>query len=312
MPKLSMFVLMCALCAAPAFGASIIASEVSEAAKARDFSSANKLLKSYRDQHGVNADYLEAYSWIGRGQLFAKNYKAALENATDVHQLCVAQLTRRKLDADGSLPIALGASIEVTGQALAGEGRRDEAVTYLRGESEKWRGTSIVARIQKNLNLISLEGKPAPALEVSQGAVGPQPRPLAAHAGHPVLLFFWAHWCSDCKQEIAIVRRVQAAYKAQGLEVIAPTQHYGYVAAGEDATRAVETPYIAKIYSEYYAGLGNVETPLSEENFVRYGVSTTPTMVLLNAAGTVTLYHPGLLTFDELSAALRRQTRADK
>jgi len=26
----------------------------------------------------------------------------------------------------------------------------------------------------------------------------------------------------------------------------------------------VETPYIAKVFAEYYAGLGAVETPLSE------------------------------------------------
>ena len=121
-----------------------------------------------------------------------------------------------------------------------------------------------------------------------------------------MLLFFWAHWCSDCKQEIPIIQRLQAANRAKGLEVIAPTQHYGYVAGGEDAPREVETPYIAKIFAQYYAGLGKVETPLSEANFTRYGVSTTPTLVLLNPAGIVTLYHPGLMTFEELSAALRR------
>ena len=88
--------------------------------------------------------------------------------------------------------------------------------------------------------------------------------------------------------------------------MIAPTQHYGYVAGGEGAPPAVETPYIAKTFAQYYAGLGKVETPLSEINFARYGVSTTPTLVLLNAAGNVTLYHPGAMTYDELAAALRR------
>ena len=274
---------------------------------AHNFSAADQLLKLYRNQRGVTAEYLEADSWIGRGQLSAKNYSAALQNASDVRKLCLKQLAARKLDAESSLPTALGASIEVTGQALADEGRRDEAVTFLRAELEKWRATSINARIQKNINLLSLEGKPAPPLDTSaHGMAGPPPRPLSAHAGHPLLLFFWAHWCSDCKQEIPIIQQVQAAYKAKGLEVIAPTQHYGYVAGGDDAPPSVETPYIAKIFSQYYAGLGKVETPISEANFARYGVSTTPTMVLVNSAGIVTLYHPGLMTFDELATALRR------
>lgn len=306
MRKRFLAALVGALCAAYAFGAPIFATAVAEAARAGDFKTAELMLKQYRAQRGVNSEYLEAYSWIGRGQLFAKNYQAALDNAAEVRQLCLKQLSGRKLDTETSLPTALGASIEVTGQALAGEGRRDEAVTFLRAELDKWRATSINARIQKNINLLSLEGKPAPALDVTRGVVGPQPRPLTAHAGHPVLLFFWAHWCSDCKQEIPIIRQVQAAYRAKGLEVIAPTQHYGYVAGGEDASREVETPYIAKIFAQYYAGLGKVETPLSETNFARYGVSTTPTLVLVNAAGTVTMYHPGAMTFNELSAALRR------
>ncbi len=298
--------LVCALLAGLASGTSVFVAAVQQAAMAHNFALAQAMLRQYKSQRGVNPEYLEAYSWIGRGQLSAKNYQAALDNAADVRQLCLKQLTGRKLDVESSLPIALGASIEVTAQALAGEGQRDQAVLMLRAESDKWRTTSINARIQKNINLLSLEGKPAPALDVAHSVTGTAPRPLTAHAGHPVLLFFWAHWCSDCKAEIPIIQKLQAAYRAKGLEVIAPTQHYGYVAGGVDAPLSVETPYIAKTFAQYYAGLGNVETPLSEANFTRYGVSTTPTLVLVNAAGIVTLYHPGAMTFDELSAALRR------
>ena len=291
-------VVLALLCSAVAYA---LVPEVEQAVLAHNFKAAGDLLKHYRAQRGVNAEYLEADSWIGRGQLFAKNYTAALQNADEVRQLCLKQLAARRLDAEPSLPTALGASIEVTAQSLAAQGHRDEALTFLTGELVTYRTTSIAARIQKNLNLLSLVGKPAPPLDVTAGVVGPHPRPLTAHAGHPMLLFFWAHWCSDCKAEIPIIERLQ-----KGVEVIAPTQHYGYVAAGADAPPSVETPYIAKIFAQYYSGLGAVETPLSEVNFARYGVSTTPTIVLVNAAGIVTLYHPGAMTFDELAAALRR------
>jgi thiol-disulfide isomerase/thioredoxin len=288
-------------------GTSLIVAAVGQYAMAGDFKTAESILKMYRDRRGITPEYLEAFSWIGRGDLQAKKYQAALDNAAEVRELSLKQLAGRKLDSDPNLPIALGASIEVSAQALTHLGRRDEAMLFLNAELAKWKTTSISSRIQKNINLLTLEGKPAPPLDVTRGLLGPKPRPLSAHLGHPVLLFFWAHWCSDCKQEIPVIQRIQAASKSRGLEVIAPTQHYGYVAGGADATPAVETPYIVRVFNQYYAGLGNVEIPLSEANFTRYGVSTTPTLVLMNAAGKVTLYHPGLMTFDELSAAIRKQ-----
>ena len=45
----------------------------------------------------------------------------------------------------------------------------------------------------------------------------------------------WAHWCSDCKNEVGIVQKLMSNYGPRGLVVVAPTQHYGYVAGGKDA-----------------------------------------------------------------------------
>ena len=75
---------------------------------------------------------------------------------------------RNKLDAEPLLPIALGASIEVHAQALAAQGARSEAVLFLRDQAKLFAGTSIVERVRKNLNLLSLEGKPAPELDESE------------------------------------------------------------------------------------------------------------------------------------------------
>jgi thioredoxin-related protein len=83
--------------------------------------------------------------------------------------------------------------------------------------------------------------------------------------------------------------------------VVAPTQHYGYVAGGQDAPADVETRYIKAVFAQYYAGIGGVEVPLSEENFGRYGVSTTPTLVLVDGAGVVRLYNPGNVSYEKLA-----------
>ena len=121
-----------------------------------------------------------------------------------------------------------------------------------------------------------------------------------------MLLFFWAHYCVDCKAQAPVLARLADKYRNDGLTIVAPTQRYGYVAEGKDAPPAVETPYIDEVRRAHYPVLSDVPIPLSDANHRRYGVSSTPTIVLLNREGRVALYHPGTMTEPELEAALRR------
>ena len=250
-------------------------------------------LRAYRTAHGSTPEYLEAFSWLARAELDSHNYAPAESFALEVYALSVEQLKKRTLDREPHLPIALGAAIEVEGSLLAAQGRRSEAVTYLQEQAKVFAATSIVTRIRKNLLLLTLEGKPAPALE---NGVIPKDR--------PVLLFFWAHWCPDCKAEIPILMRIRAEFAPKGLVFLAPTQKYGYVAGGVDAAPAIETAYIEQVRRSYYAGLIESPVAISETNFTRYGASTTPTLVLLDRAGIVRRYHPGAMTYAELREAV--------
>jgi len=117
-----------------------------------------------------------------------------------------------------------------------------------------------------------------------------------------VLLFFWAHWCGDCKREVPDLARLVSEYQSKGLVLIGPSQHYGYTAGGEDASRERETHYIDEVRTQYYAALGSMSVPLSEANFIRYGASTTPTIVLVDRQGIVRLYHPGAMPYAQLAA----------
>ena len=69
--------------------------------------------------------------------------------------------------------------------------------------------------------------------------------------------------------------------------------------AGIDATPDVETPYIDQVRQ---ASLMLAETgvPLDAANHLTYGVSSTPTMVLVDRDGLIRLYHPGQMTRDAL------------
>jgi thiol-disulfide isomerase/thioredoxin len=270
-----------------------------------NFTLADALLQRYRTEHGVTPEMLEALSWLGRGSLAAKQLEKAQTYAAETQRLALEQLKNRALDAESHLPIALGAAIEVQSQVLNERGDRSGAVAYLRKELATYRGTSIRTRIQKNINLLSLEGKAAPAL-VEREYLGAKPAPLTSLKGEPVLLFFWAHWCGDCKEEGPILAQIEKEYASKRLVVVAPTQRYGYVARGEEAGPDEELKYIDEIRHKFYADLLNVPAPISDENFKNYGASTTPTLVLIDKQGIVRMYHPGRMTLEEIRAALNK------
>jgi thiol-disulfide isomerase/thioredoxin len=121
-----------------------------------------------------------------------------------------------------------------------------------------------------------------------------------------VFLFFWAHWCPDCKAEGPILARLRSEYASRGLAVIAPTQLYGYAAGGENATPKNELSYIGQVWGHYYSGLQDVPVPVSKANFDTYGASTTPTLVLIDRVGKVALFHPGAMSYDDLHAAIEK------
>lgn len=260
---------------------------------------ARQILATERTQHGVTPELLEAMSWLARNLLNRREYEAALVAAAQTYELAVKAAQQTPLDSERHLPIALGAAIEVQAQAMAARGDRVKAVAQLRAELARYGKTSLVARLQKNLNLLTLEGKPAPALTLER-YLGPKPESLSALLGKPVLLFFWAHWCGDCKGTAPIIARLRAEFAGQGLVVMAPTQPYGFTADAQDVTPEVELTYIDSVRHKSYAALLDVPAPVSSANFLTYGASSMPTLVLVNRAGMVVLYHPGRMTYDEL------------
>ncbi|MDQ6759953.1 MAG: TlpA family protein disulfide reductase [Acidobacteriota bacterium] len=252
---------------------------------------------------GITPEALEALSWQARNALAAKQLDQADQYANQTLEQAAALLKTRPLDAEPRLPIALGAAIEVKAQVMNQRGERGEALAFLRKELAQYKAASIAARIQKNINLIDLVGKPAPALD-EHVYVGPKPLPLAALKGKPVLLFFWAHWCGDCKLQRRELSQIKSRYASKGLVLIGPTQRYGYVARGEEAGPDQELKYIEEVRRKYYADLSDMAAPVSESTFKAYGASTTPTIVIIDRHGIVRLFHPGKMSLEELEAAV--------
>jgi thiol-disulfide isomerase/thioredoxin len=281
-----------------------LAKDVKDMVARKDLASAERTVRAFQREAGSTPEFAAALSWLARGELMAKQFDRADAYAVETRKLADQLLRTHKLDADPWLPTAVGAAIEVHAQVLAARGERGDAVDFLRAQAALFGASSIGERIEKNLNLLNLEGKPAPALEESDW-FGGKPAALAALRGHPVLLFFWAHWCVDCKAEVPILAEIQKVYGPKGLVLMAPTRYYGYVAEGQDAAPAVERKYIETVRRQFYAPLDEVPAPLSNANFLKYGASTTPTLVLIDSAGVVRWYHPGSISGPELAARIQ-------
>jgi thiol-disulfide isomerase/thioredoxin len=272
-------------------------------ALARDSQSTIELLEQARP--GANtetAEWLAGVSWAARGASFVGNWTAAQKYAQEAYDGATELIAAgASIDSDPNLATAVGASVEVLGQAAAAQNDRAAAVEFLHAERERFRGTAVETRIQKNYLLVGLEGKPMPRLSVDR-FIGPR-LPIDTQ-GKVAVFFFWAHWCSDCKAQIPRLERLHADHADKGLAIIGPTRLYGYVAGGQDATPAQEIAYMEGPRQLEGALLDWMPKPLSNANFIDFGVSTTPTLVIVDRQGIVRHYHPGQMSDEQLDAAI--------
>jgi thiol-disulfide isomerase/thioredoxin len=259
---------------------------------AGDLATSEALVEDYKKKTGVDAEYLDAVGWLARGaEMFKQLDKAAGY---------VAELRREIREEKEEWLAPLGAAIEVEGKLRFVREGRGAAIRFLEQELARAKAISLRSRIRKNINLLLLEGQPAPALNLAD-YIGPQPAPLATHKGKPVLLFLWAHWCGDCKAQADALSRVTAKYRPQGLVVLAPTRYYGTGAQNKSVTPAEEKAHVEKVWAETYSGLAGVSVIIDNDTMVQYGASATPTFVLIDRKGVVRLYTPTRLSEAELS-----------
>ncbi len=259
---------------------------------AGDLATGEAAVSEYRREHGVDAEYLSAVGWLARG--------ATMLGKTEKAWAWVAEVRREIPEEKTGLTGALGAAIESEGRLRVARDGRGAALKFFEKEYARAKDVELLCRIRKNVNLLSLEGQAAPAIDSSAHA-GAAPQRLADLKGRPVLVFLWAHWCGDCRAQAPILGRVLAKYGARGLAMVAPTRLFGTGAGDKDATPAEETVEIEKAWKEHYGMLEGVSAPIDTETMVRWGVSSNPTLALVDRKGLVRLYTPTRMSEEELS-----------
>jgi len=244
--------------------------------------------EDYKRETGVDADYLNAIGWIARG--------AQMLHRNELADRYVAELHKQIPEEKDGLIVPFGAAIEVEGRLIGERQGRGPALRYFNSALAAAKDPALRSRINKNINMLSIEGTPALPLDTST-YVGAAP---GSSKGKVTLLFLWAQGCGDCKAQSASLIRVWQKYRGKGLVMIAPTRYYGSVDE-KPATPAEEKERVAKVWGEVYAGLDGVCAPIDTPGDIAYGASATPTFVLIDRKGLVRMYSPTRLSEEELS-----------
>jgi len=100
---------------------------------------------------------------------------------------------------------------------------------------------------------------------------------LAKLSGRPVIIHYWATWCEACKQDIKLLRQLQAKYQYAGLTI---------VGVNVDATREDATGFLkdnSAPWIHLYEDGGLESSGLAKQ----LGVQTLPMMLLIDSTGKV-------------------------
>jgi cytochrome c biogenesis protein CcmG/thiol:disulfide interchange protein DsbE len=115
-------------------------------------------------------------------------------------------------------------------------------------------------------------------------------RTLASFRGKPVVLNFWASWCTPCKQEAPLLERAQKRLAAGGGTVLGVT----YRDASPDARAFVRK------FGLTYPSLRDVEGKLAQD----YGTRALPETFVIDRDGRVRAISRGVVSQRFLDDAL--------
>lgn len=109
--------------------------------------------------------------------------------------------------------------------------------------------------------------------------------------GHPVLINFWATWCSYCLQEMPVIEKYYERFSSD-LIVLA-------VEVGDSATE------VRSVVSEYGFTFFILRDPNSYV-FRKYGLDSFPVTFVLDPKGIVLVKHQGYMREDKLVEYLNK------
>ena len=136
--------------------------------------------------------------------------------------------------------------------------------------------------------------EPRPAPDFALPDLAGETVTLAALRGKPVVLDFWATWCTPCEFQIPVLNEFYDRHAGR-VEVVGVAVDAG----GRDAV----APFAAEHGIRYRVLLGD------EALAQRFGAIGFPTLYVLRADGTIVATHMGIMDPDELEDAVEAASR---
>jgi len=164
------------------------------------------------------------------------------------------------------------------------EEREPEALEYYNKVAKLFPGTDMGEKAAGAVRRLESLGKP---IAFTGRTVKGEPFDLAKLKGRPVVIHYWATWCEACKQDMKLLRQLQAKYQSSGLQI---------VGVNVDGTRNQATQFLqdnSAPWIHLFEDGGLESSGLAKQ----LGVQTLPMMMLLNADGAVVsnnIYAAGL------------------
>jgi len=137
----------------------------------------------------------------------------------------------------------------------------------------------------------TLVGERAP--EISLATADGRRLSLSDFAGHPVVLNFWASWCSSCRSEVDLLNASARAGSGGAQFLGVDIQDSAGAAAAFEAAHAHAYPV----------------GPGSAGGYLRFGVSAPPETFFVDPGGVVVAHVVGPLSQGSLAGGLARAAR---
>ncbi|TWU41717.1 TlpA disulfide reductase family protein [Novipirellula artificiosorum] len=244
---------------------------------ARSLGEENEPLRSYADYLLIGTEYAVRQTPDAD---FAKVQEWYLEALTDF----VDQHPQMPEAAQAMLQLALSKEFE---------DKEKEALGYYKKVAVAFRGTEAAEKAAGAARRLESVGQ---VIELQGLSIEGKAFKLSQLRGRPVVIHYWATWCEPCKQDMKLLRGLQARYAKAGLQVVGVNVDATRESAGQ-FLKQNSVPWI-QLFDD-----GGLE---SSDLAKAFGVQTLPTTMLVDQKGRMVRHN---IRVDDLESELDKLTK---